>query len=191
MSEENKTDGLARFGNNRISQEELRQKRDSLDQARDQLERMNRRFPDLASNFVRKMLGKSGPAPSARPQPQTQESVQTQAQAQAQIEKEALAEKKLRDIPGLEKLVAGMVGQMSVEEVLETLSRDHGIEIDSVALARVAGVKAYGMMLKRELEQYEQNFLSEEQIAELWNEADICVPGGGLWTAKAIEQLKQ
>jgi hypothetical protein len=166
---------LVRFGNNHISLAEVEKKRETVQEAQTHLGRLNERYPELASDCTRQA---AAGAVVDRAHKGAASSAEESAAAPVQI-------------PGLEELLDEMVGDMSVDEVLETLSRSHGIDIDSATLARAVGAEAYAMMLRRELEQYEQNFLSEEQISELWNEAGISVPGGGVWTAVAIGQLKQ
>jgi hypothetical protein len=189
MTEKEKTAvGLARFGKRQLPLEEVREKHNTLEEAKEQLNHLNERYPDLASNYVRQMLqgeakGKAAKVDAqAGAKPGAAQAQEAQPEQQKQVGKE---------IPGLDKLVAKMTGSMSVEEALEALDREHGIKTDSATLARAAGVEAYAQMLRRELEQYEANFLSEEQIAELWNEADITAPGGGLWTVTAIRRLRE
>lgn len=92
--------------------------------------------------------------------------------------------------PQLEEVAKSLLHEYSLEDALDLLKRQHGTEADYVGLIHLVGFDAYAEALKKEVVEYQQNFLSFEQIAELWTESKRPVPGGGfLWNAKAVERL--
>lgn len=163
-----------RFGHNWIAPEEAKKKRETVNEGIGQLKKMHDLFPRLATDYVREVLNRLAPGSSRA--------------GSADAEAEAGLRGRV-DQPDLEALVAEMSHTLVVDEIIETLAIEHNLELDAAALARLAGAEAYSSMLRRELQQYRQYFLSPEQVAELWNEAAISVPGGGLWNTAAVERL--
>ncbi|MBF0255561.1 MAG: hypothetical protein HQL47_03690 [Gammaproteobacteria bacterium] len=170
MSDKGKQDDQrVRFGSNQILMPEAKRKLALADEAQDKLVQLTERYPDLATDYVQNMLKNAGPRKSAA------------GKAEAGVKKQAQ--------PGLAELVAGLIGQMSVDEIIETLSRNHGIEVNSDDLMLAVGEDVYADMLRREAAEYRQNALSDEQIADLWNQSGINNLLGGRWDTWAVNQL--
>jgi hypothetical protein len=92
--------------------------------------------------------------------------------------------------PQLEEVAKNLLNDHSLEDALELLRQDHNAEVDYVALIHLVGFDAYREALKKEIVEFQQNFLSFDQIAELWTESKRPVPGGGLmWNAKSVQRL--
>lgn len=171
MSEEKKPvdQPVIRIGNKEVPTFEAWKKLEAADVAATRLEQLNARYPKLATEFGRT-------------------TIKTTRKRLKSVE--VLMPKAPEKTPELEEVVADLIGSLSVEDVLETLARDHDIELDAVGLIHVIGFDSYSDMLKREAAEFQQNFLSDEQIAELWNEAHMPAPGGAArWDSDAVERL--
>jgi hypothetical protein len=164
--QKNSKQAMIRFGNKDIPTYAAWKKLEAAGVAATRLEQLNARYPQLASGYSRDMVEKTR---------RRLKSVEVTMPAAPRLP------------PKMEDVVSGMIGSNSVEEVLEALKREHGVELDAMALVHVIGLDAYTEMLKREAAEFRQNFLSDEQIAELWNGAHMPAPGGGRWSIKVVE----
>lgn len=77
------------------------------------------------------------------------------------------------------------------EEVIEILKREFALDCDLPGLIMLAGTGPYLTSLANEASLLQNNAISWEQIAELWNEAHRPVPGKPFWDARTVEQLSQ
>lgn len=86
----------------------------------------------------------------------------------------------------LTTVASELLGCMSPEQVIDTLAQEHGARVDMAELVCLAGEPAYAQALLREARELEQNQVSPEQTAELWNDFGRPAPGGGLWTGRKV-----
>ncbi len=95
--------------------------------------------------------------------------------------------------PDLEELVRRLAGEyQQLDDILDALCREHGVELDYLGLVHIMGLEAYQVSLGKELKVYEANALSDEQVAEIWNELQMPTPGGAVhWDSAAIERLRK
>ena len=78
---------------------------------------------------------------------------------------------------------------MPPEDVIEVLRDKYETEVDMAQLIQLAGQEAYVSALGREAKEFALNLISPEQTAELWNDSTRPAPGGGLWSAKIVQDL--
>lgn len=89
----------------------------------------------------------------------------------------------------LGEVTGGLLETMSPEDVVTLLRDRYDTEIDLNGLVQLAGEEAYVLAVQREAQDHALNQVSPEQTAELWNDAARPPPGGGLWTAKKVQDL--
>lgn len=93
--------------------------------------------------------------------------------------------------PDLAEFVVESLAHMTPEEVVEQLQEQHGETISVRDVITLAGETAYVEALAREASEYQANRILPEQTAQIWNDMARPAPGGGLWSAKKVEQLLQ
>jgi len=76
----------------------------------------------------------------------------------------------------------------SPEEAIATLEQEYGSKPDLKDLITLVGPEAYIDSLRAEVDEYLQNMITPDQIAELWNEARRPSPHGGLWSENMIKK---
>lgn len=91
--------------------------------------------------------------------------------------------------PDLGEVTVGLLKSMSPEDAIQVLRDQYDTRIDIAGLMQLAGEQAYASALKREAQEHVRNQISHEQTAELWNHATRPQPGGGLWSAKKVQDL--
>ncbi|RMG37997.1 MAG: hypothetical protein D6720_02225 [Gammaproteobacteria bacterium] len=136
----------------------------------DAIDRFNERFPHLSSDV-------------------TQEVVPLVRQRLRDIE--LRMPKRRQETPDLAGIVAGLLEQMSPEEVLETLEAEQGVALNLNELIVMVGERAYMVALRREAVEYEANKILPEQTADIWNDLKRPAPGGGLWSRRKVEMVLQ
>ena len=144
------------------------QKLEVLNTGADLLERLNREFPELATEFSR------GVIPRVR--------------ARLKTALEALPEKMDHDAD-LAAFVQEQLKVCSPEEVADKLQEEFGVECDLPGLIYIGGPDAYLESMKREALLYKQNAISPDQTAELWNDLDRPAPGKPHWNGKDVQEL--
>lgn len=171
MSEKDKTpeQPTIRFAGRDIPTYEAWKKIEAADVAANKLEQLNTRYPHLATEASRAAVTN------------TRKRLKSIAVHMPKAPEKA---------PELEEIIAGLLPSCTLDELLERLEREHGVELDFVALIHLIGFDAYCDALRKEVAQYQRNFLSFEQIAELWNESKMPAPGGRpRWDDKTVERL--
>jgi hypothetical protein len=164
-----KTQPSIRFGNQELPTYMAWKKLEAATVAVRHLQYLNERYPDLATEL-------------------TINAVPLVHKRLKSIE--ILMPKPPEKTPQIEEVAKSLLHEYSLEDALDLLKRQHGTEADYVGLIHLVGFDAYTEALKKEVVEFQQNFLSFEQIAELWTESKRPVPGGGLlWNAKAVERL--
>lgn len=158
-----------RFGDKEIPTYEAWKKLEAANVAVRHLKYLNERYPELATRL-------------------TLDAVKLVFKRLKDIE--VIMPKPPEKTPEIEEVAKALLHEYSLEDALELLKRQHGTEADYVGLIHLVGFDAYCEALKKEIHEFQQNFLSFEQIAELWTESKRPVPGGGLlWNAKAVQRL--
>jgi hypothetical protein len=143
---------------------------DALEACADQLEHLNESYPKLACEA-------------------SQGGVKQWRKRKGEIH---LAMQEIQKRQGVEmvvdtgKLARELLVSHSIEEVLDLLLKDHGMEMDVKTLVKMAGKQSYLGSLKKEVVFLHNNGISNEQIAELWNELERPGPGGVEWTEETV-----
>ncbi|MCB1752225.1 MAG: hypothetical protein KDI74_10940 [Gammaproteobacteria bacterium] len=145
----------------------------AMDACADRLEYLNQCFPGLAS-------------------PTTLEGVvqwrQRRSQNPIQDSDENSQKTKQPDID-IAAVAVGLLQQHSLEDVLELLLENHGVELSLPELIQLIGKQEYLGALKRDVSELLKNAVSFEQIATLWNDIDRPAFGGPVWTSRSISML--
>jgi hypothetical protein len=84
------------------------------------------------------------------------------------------------------KIAKELLVSHSIEETLDLLLQDHGVEMDVKTLVKMVGKQPYLSSLKKEVSFLHNNGISNEQIAELWNELSRPGPSGAEWTKETV-----
>lgn len=158
---------MIRFGGEWIPAHDLWKKMEAANVIADAIERFNTEFPHLSSTHSRDVV------PLVR-------------QRLKDIDL------RMRDEPpqvDLGEVAIGLLESMSPEYVIDVMREKYNTAMDVAQLIQLAGEKAYVAALMREAHEYALNLISPEQTAELWNDAARPAPGGGLWSAKKVQDL--
>lgn len=86
-------------------------------------------------------------------------------------------------------VVHDLLANLSPEEVIEQIEREHDITLDLRELISLAGERNYLDALRREAKDFEVNRISPDQTAQIFNESKRLAPGGGLWNQHKVEKL--
>ena len=101
-----------------------------------------------------------------------------------------LVRRRLKEIElRMPHIAAELLRSKTVDETLDTLADEHGVELGVEQLVHVAGEESYLNSLQREARDLRNNRVSPEQSAQLWNEQGRPAPGGGLWSPTKILKL--
>jgi hypothetical protein len=157
-----------KFGGVEIPTYEAWSKLEAAQEALDILDRFNQRRAELATTFTRDT------AEEVRKRLSHVEIIMPQAP------------KKSAD---LEEIVRALLMTHTPEDVIDILQRDHGIEADIHGLIHLAGTEAYLQSLANEVDVFQQNRISFDQIASLWNEAKRPAPGKPFWDKRSVEDV--
>lgn len=162
-----KAEPMIRFGGEWIPAHDLWNKMETANVVADTIEHFNEEFPHLSSAATRDVV--------------------------------PMVRKRLKEIdlrmpgeysaPDLTPVVLGLLESMPPEDVIEVLRDKYETEVDMAQLIQLAGQEAYVSALGREAKEFALNLISPEQIAELWNDSTRPAPGGGLWSAKIVQDL--
>lgn len=143
---------------------------DALQECADQLEHLNTSYPKLACE-------------------DSQEGVQQWRDRKGEIH---LVMQEIQKRQGVEvvvdtgKLAKELLVSHSIEETLDMLLKDHGVEMDVNTLVKMVGKQSYLGSLKKEVGFLHNNGISNDQIAELWNELERPGPSGAEWTKETV-----
>ena len=132
------------------------------------LERFNTTFPDLATEETRAVV------PLVRQRLKDVEVRLPKIPAKA---------------PEIKELAIALLKTTSPEEVLDTLQVEFDTELDIQQLLALTGKEPYLSSISQEANELTTNKISNDQMAELWNELRRPAPGGGFWTAAKVEKL--
>ncbi len=136
----------------------------------DQLERLNMNYPNLANEV-------------------SHEGVQSWRKRKGEIRlvlKEQRKGEGVEMVANLSTLAADMLVSHSIEEVLDLLLKNHGVDLDVKKLVKMVGKQPYLGALKKEAEFLHTNGISNQQIAELWNELERPGPSGDPWSTTTV-----
>jgi hypothetical protein len=158
---------MIRFGGEWLPAHDLWSRMETANVVADAIESFNAKFPNLASAETRDVV------PAVR---------------------KRLKEIDLRmpgeySAPDLTPIALGLLESMPPEDVIEVLQEKYDAEVDMDQLIQLAGQEAYVAALGREARKFALNMISPEQTAELWNDSPRPAPGGGLWSAKLVQEV--
>jgi hypothetical protein len=156
-----------RFGDEWIPARDAWKKMETATVVVEAIERFNENFPHLSTPDTREVV------PLVR---------QRLKNIQLKIPKRA-------EGPDFVGEAAALLEDLPPEDVIDTLAERHGLEIDLMQLVQMVGDGAYMRALGREAVEFKLNLISPDQTAQLWNDARRPAPGGGLWTARKIQEL--
>jgi len=158
---------VIRFGGEWVPAHAVWKKMETTTVVVDAIDNFNEQFPHLATDITREVV------PTVR---------ERLKQVEVRMPRKS-------ELPDLSDVAAGLLGAMSPEDALETLSREHGTEMDMQQFIQLAGEQAYLEALYREAAEFADNRISPDQTSQLWNDLGRPAPGGGLWTEKKVQGL--
>ena len=158
---------MIRFGGRWIPAHDLWAKMETANVVADAIERFNAQFPELSNAGTRDVV------PLVR---QRLKDIDLRMPRDPQL-------------PDAAPIAIDLLKRMSPEDVVETLREQHNIETDVAQLIQLAGEEAYIAALVREAHEFALNMVSTDQTARLWNDTTRPCPGGGLWSARKIQDL--
>jgi hypothetical protein len=168
MSDDDFEDPMIRFGGRWVPAHEVWKKMETATVVNEAIERFNLGFPKLSSTETRKVV------PLVR---QRLKNIELRMPAKD-------AEK-----ASLKPLITDLLDKQTPEDALDILEHEHGVKISMEQLVKLAGERKYVDSLTHEAEVYEENRISPEQTAQLWNDSGRPAPGGGLWTPEKVKRL--
>jgi hypothetical protein len=89
----------------------------------------------------------------------------------------------------LEDRVRALLLTHSPDRVLDILKREHKVDCDYNGLIHLAGSETYLKSLAIEAHEFQDNRISDQQIADLWNEAKRPALGKPFWDRIAVREL--
>jgi hypothetical protein len=89
-------------------------------------------------------------------------------------------------VVNLRQVASDLLVSHSIEEVLDMMLQDHGVELTVTKLVKMVGKQTYLSALRKEVGFLHKNGISNEQIAELWNELERPGPGGEPWSKATV-----
>lgn len=147
---------------------EVWSKLEAVSTTADVLDRLNNDYPDLASDYTRS----------------------TVAQIRRQLHAvEVRMPHRIDQLPLMRERALALLQSEPPEAVVTVLEAEFGTAANIQGLLALTGVEPYLESLRRELAILQRNKVTPEQTAGLWNELQRLAPGGGLWTARKIQEL--
>ncbi len=141
-----------------------------LEECAEQLEHLNMTYPKLASEA-------------------SHEGVQKWRKMKGEIHlvmQEAQKRQGVEYVVDSGRLAKDLLVSHSIEETLDLLLKDHGIEMDVKTMIKMVGKQAYLGSLRKEVTFLHANGISNEQISELWNELERPGPSGDPWCKETV-----
>jgi hypothetical protein len=89
----------------------------------------------------------------------------------------------------LEDTARALLQDHSPDDALDILRAKHQADCDMNGLVHLAGSETYLQAMAREAEVFRDNRISDQQIADLWNEARRPAPGKPFWDRIAVREL--
>lgn len=167
MMSDSKDEPMIRFGGELIPAHDAWKKMETATVVVDHIARFNERFPHLSSRNTLDVV------PLVR---------RRLKDIELHIPRKA-------ELPDVGPEAAQLLATAAPEDVLDMLAEKHGMALTLSQLIQLAGEAAYISALLREGMEFDNNSIMPEQTAQLWNELARPVPGGGLWSAKKVQQI--
>jgi hypothetical protein len=142
------------------------------DEAMTHLKRLSKDYPKLVSPSVKQAIenwGKDG-------------------YAKGSIELVAPDSPKAKENPVATAALL-LIQEHQVEDVIDMLNREFPGHVDYDDLIDMVGKDSYLEALKREVMDMRVNFISNDQVADLWNSMERPAMGGQRWTAEMVGEL--
>jgi hypothetical protein len=89
----------------------------------------------------------------------------------------------------LGKMAKELLHENSLEDVQEIMREEHGHDLSTQQLVRIIGHDTYVENLKQEVLFMQDNSISYNQIAKLWNDLERPALGDDSWDAEAVSRL--
>ena len=157
---------------------------EALKEGADQLDRLNKAYPDLADDFTRETVETFRRTPNILQQSHKKEG-NTGAGEQEFIEKPVINQKEQKLVETSRELLA----IHSFDDVLDILQTEHNETLSLVQLVDLVGNNAYKKALRREAQEFQSNAISIPQIAQLWSDLGRPLIGDSNWTTASISML--
>ena len=139
-----------------------------LNTGADILERLNKDYPHLASDFTHDII------------PITRERMKSTVG-------NASAPPKIAE--NIENYLKEKIEQYYPNDLVELVSREKNLDISMDDLLYYVGEQNYMASMERQALEYQSNKISPQQTAELWNMEAMPAPGKAHWTEKDIRKL--
>ena len=152
--------------------------RQALDACAERLESLNRTYPELASPASHSAVEQwhqtkvsLGLNPGTSGEPESRETISGDSLSEAR------------------KLAIALLEGNGLEEVQDVLQTELALTLSMPMLVRLIGNTAYRDALKQDGGLMQQNAISYEQIANLWNDLERPAFGATEWNARSISVL--
>jgi hypothetical protein len=146
---------------------------EALDACADRLEQLNESFPRLASKSTRESVN--------------------HWRNRKQVMRDSLMQEEEEKAPGevldIKALATELLMVNGLEDVLDILLDEHGIDITMQQLVHEIGKTAYLSALRKDAGTLLSNAISYDQIATLWNDLGRPALGGPKWNARSVSIL--
>jgi hypothetical protein len=159
---------------------------DALDACADHLEKLNAKFPKLACDVTHEGVEnwRKRQVHFSINYEEKDHGAPIELGAGDVIETEAETE-------DLGELARELLEANNVDDVVDVLTQDYDPDMSVSKLIELVGNGSYVAALKREVSFLEENAVTFEQIAELWNQLDRPALGGDKWTARSVSILAE
>ncbi len=160
----------------------------ALTEGADLLDRLNKQFPNLASDFTIEAVVEFRRRPLELEQ---HHSKPDRIRIKTTLNDPEPEEDTPVDKDRLATAARELLAIHGFEETLDILAREHGAMLTMVQLTDLAGKDSYIAALRREAHEFQANAISVEQIAQLWKDFGRPPLGDAAWTARGVSQLME
>jgi len=160
---------------------------DALSHGAEQLDRLNKAYPNLADDFTRDTVEEFRRKPIQLEQGFSEEKTYSTINMNESAESE---------VPGsnendqkLTSTAQELLAIHSFEDALDIMQTKHDTPLNMLQLIELAGQEAYIGALKREVQEFQSNAISVDQVAQLWKDFGRPPIDGSSWTARSVSML--
>ena len=156
----------------------------ALTEGANQLDRLNKTYPNLADDFTRESVEEFRRTPIILEQNHTQETTLNTHKTEF-VEQSNTNQNDQKLLETTKELLA----IHSFDDVLDILQAEHGVTLNMVQLVNLIGQSAYTVALRREAHEFQSNAISLPQIAQLWTDLGRPPIGDSAWTATSVSMI--
>ena len=154
-----------------MNDESLTDLKKAIEEGVDRLDTLNTKYPNLADDYTRETVERMRRGNLVYTPPTDGAGGEEDAGMLAEIARE-------------------LVSSHGLDDAIDILLSEHQTTLNLLQLANLIGRKAYRAALLQEAAVYQDNLVSLEQMAQLWNEfSRPPLLGESTWTAKSISIL--